>query len=188
MVAPLPRPVLPRQPEHRWRRRNLVVAALVVACAAAAGWVAFASSTGASRSARGSAAPAGRAAAAPASWLGALRSLDRRRAQAYARRDPRLLAQVYAAPALLRQDAATLLALTAPGCGITGLHTAYERPQVTVRGAGRAVVTVSARVAPSVLSCPGNPARPVAGTVPTTLRIELVRTRHGPRIASLEAG
>lgn len=195
MVGPRPRPVLPRRPDRRRLRRRASWAAAVAALVAslAAGlflWSPWQQRADAHASGDGEAPGILRPAASARSvaprgedWLAALRALDARRAQAFAQRSPALLAQVYADPALLRQDTAALHALVPAGCVLRGARTSYTAAHTTVRDAGHAVVAASALLAPSELTCPGRPPTHLAGAGPTRLRIELVRTAHGVRIA-----
>jgi len=116
-------------------------------------------------------------------WTRVLAQLDAVRAQAYAARRPELLARVYTPGALLSADTAQLRRLVPQGCGLTGALTGYRAAGVTVAGS-RTVLTVLARLPASRLVCDGV-AGPVAPAVAAQrLKVELVRTRDGPRIAA----
>jgi hypothetical protein len=112
-----------------------------------------------------------------------LRSLDKLREQAFARRDPALLARVYVPGPLLVQDSALLERVAPRGCTLAGVRTAYTSVRVDVSGE-HPVVTTRATLAPSTLICGGTRSGSAAGEGPTTLRIELVRHDDGYRIAS----
>jgi hypothetical protein len=112
-----------------------------------------------------------------------LRSLDKLREQAFARRDPALLARVYVPGPLLVQDSALLERVAPRGCTLAGVRTAYTSVRVDVSGE-HPVVTTRATLAPSTLICGGTRSGSAAGEGPTTLRIELVRHEDGYRIAS----
>ena len=115
-----------------------------------------------------------------------LRSLDKLREQAFARRDPALLSRVYVPGPLLVQDAALLQRIVPRGCSLAGVHTAYGSVRVDVSG-NRPVVTTRATLAPSTLTCDAMRSGTAAGEGPTTLRIELARDDDGYRIASQQA-
>ncbi len=112
-----------------------------------------------------------------------LRSLDSLREQAFARRDPALLARVYVPGPLLVQDTALLERVAPRGCTLAGVRTAYTSVRVDVSGE-HPVVTTRATLAPSTLICGGTRSGTAAGEGPATLRIELVRHDDGYRIAS----
>jgi hypothetical protein len=116
-----------------------------------------------------------------------LASLDASRAAAFAVRDPRRLGDVYASPSLLARDRALLLAIVPPGCGLTGVRTAYRAVRVLRRAGAGVDVGAEASVRTSRLVCHGERAGRARGTPPAALRIGLVRTRAGYRIASLQA-
>src|SRR6266702_447466 len=115
-----------------------------------------------------------------------LRSLDSLREQAFARRDPALLARVYVPGPLLVQDTALLERVAPRGCTLAGVRTAYTSVRVDVSGE-HPVVTTRATLAPSTLICGGTRSGTAAGEGPATLRIELVRHDDGYRIASQQA-
>jgi len=112
-----------------------------------------------------------------------LRSLDKLREQAFARRDPALLAHVYVPKPLLVQDSAVLERVAPRGCTLAGVRTAYTSVRVDVSDE-HPVVTTRATLAPSTLICGGTRSGTAAGEGPATLRIELVRHDDGYRIAS----
>jgi hypothetical protein len=112
-----------------------------------------------------------------------LRSLDKVREQAFARRDPALLSRVYVPGPLLVQDTAVLERVVPRGCALAGVHTAYTSVRVEISG-DRPVVTTQATLAPSTLTCGGARSGVAAGEGPTSLRIELARQHDGYRIAS----
>jgi hypothetical protein len=120
-------------------------------------------------------------------WIAALRALDARRAAAFLRRDPAALAGVYSGATLRRQDAATLRRLVPAGCALTGLHSTYSRARVTSQEPARAEVTVLARLPRTELVCGSRPAIVLPGAGPSWLRVTLVRTAVGIRIAAQSA-
>lgn len=123
--------------------------------------------------------PAGK----PASAAALLQQLDRIREQAFAHRDVALLARVYVAGPLLDQDAALLRRVVPPGCGLVGVHTTYAGVRAR-EAAERIVVSATATLARSTLTCRSTSAGGAAGEQPTRLRIELVRRADGYRIAA----
>jgi hypothetical protein len=190
---------------HRGTRVAGLVIAVIVVIAVGAGllqWTTGGSDHGGAHRSGGSHRPAGPppaipaaptsppAAASPAastsSPAGAaalLQSLDRIREQAFARREVSLLARVYVAGPLLDQDTALLRRVVPAGCGLVGVHTTYAA--VTVSPASqRLVLSTTATLAPSRLSCHRTTSAGAAGERPTRLRIELVRRSDGYRIAS----
>lgn len=115
--------------------------------------------------------------------LAVLRGLDVIREQAFAHRRASLLRQVYVAGPLLAQDSALLLRVVPAGCELVGVRTSYSAVQVTP-AVGRLVLAATATLAPSTLTCHAAVAGRAAGEPPTRLRIELVPTAGGYRIAS----
>jgi hypothetical protein len=115
-------------------------------------------------------------------WLAILDRLDAVRARAFAARRPALLAHVYAPGPLLADDAASLTRLVPPGCGLRGAHTSF-RPAGVVAHGGRAVITASASMAPSRLTCPDRPAQTAKGAT-ARLQIVLRSTPTGVRIVA----
>lgn len=206
MVGPRPRPVIPH-PTARRRpsaRLTAVLGAVLLAGAILAGGLVWtgAGSTPSADTAdqvqpqaevetsarhspqRGRSTPAGRAAAsAAAAWASRLAALDAERAKAFALRDARLLRQVYVPGPLLAADSNLLLRIVPAGCGLAGARTTYSGLRATSKGRG-AVVTVTARLAPSRLVCSGRLRATAAGAGPARLRLELVRTADGVRIAA----
>ena len=117
-----------------------------------------------------------------ASAAALLRSFDKLREQAFARRDPGLLSRVYLPGPLLVQDTALLERIVPRGCTLAGVRTEYTSVRVVASG-DRPVVTARATLAPSTLICGATRSGAAAGEGPTTLRIELVRREDGFRIA-----
>jgi hypothetical protein len=93
------------------------------------------------------------------------------------------LRQVYLPGPLLAADSALLSRVVPTGCGLTGARTAYSGLRAAPKGRG-AVVTVTARLAPSRLICSGRLRGTAAGAGPALLRVELVPTADGVRIAA----
>lgn len=118
-----------------------------------------------------------------ADWASRLAALDAVRATAFALRDAGLLRQVYVPGPLLAADSTLLSRIVPAGCGLAGAHTTYSAPRAAPTGRG-AVVTVTARLAPSRLMCSGRLRGTAAGAGPAVLRLELVRTADGVRIAT----
>jgi hypothetical protein len=110
--------------------------------------------------------------------------LDDERAAAFAGRDPGLLARVYVPGGLLVADRALLAQLVPPGCGLRGAHTRYEAVAAAARRGDRAAITATATLATSQLVCAGRVRATAPGAGPTRLRLELVRTPAGWRIAT----
>jgi hypothetical protein len=113
-----------------------------------------------------------------------LAALDVLRQQAFAARQPELLARVYPAGPLLQQDTALLVRAVKPGCGLRGVHTTYSAVRVADSAPAHPVIVASAQLAPSQLVCAGRSSGTVAGQGPTTLRIGLIVAGDGYRIAS----
>ncbi len=128
-------------------------------------------------------APTGSASVNAADVPAALRRLDSRRAAAFANRDPRLLSRVYLSGPLLRADAALLARLVPQGCGLTGARTRYAQVRAEQHGA-RTVVVVRASLPAAALICAGRLRAVTSAVGPATLRLELVATARGPRIAT----
>lgn len=196
LVGPRPRPVIPR-PAPRRVGPGIAPAAAVLAAVAVLGGLAWWWLSRPDPAARAAHPPTQQVAAPtrapvappatggrppPQDWAADLRALDAIRASAYARRDPALLAHVYLAGALLRADTALLTKLVPHGCGLVGARTRYTQVQVT--GSGRsATLRVVATLPPSRLVCSGVPAGQAAAVGPAVLRLRLVRTAAGVRIA-----
>jgi hypothetical protein len=132
---------------------------------------------------RSSAASAGGAATGVRPWAARIAALDALRARAFAERDARLLGQVYVRGPLLAADTALLSRTVPQGCRLTGARTTYSAVRATPRGQG-AIVTATARLAPSQLLCAGHRRGSAAGAGPTVLQLELVPTADGLRIAT----
>lgn len=186
-VGSRPRPATPRpraRPDgDRWLGRRLMAAALVVAVGLGAAWWLLLRPDGASGRAanlRVQVQPASE----PVDWAVALARLDESRAAAFAHRDPGLLRRVYGAGPLLAADVALLRRLVPPGCGLDGVRTRYR--DVRAEPAGRPIeLRVTATLAPSTLRCGGRARGRAPGLGPVVLRLQLVRTRAGPRIVGL---
>jgi hypothetical protein len=120
--------------------------------------------------------------AAHRDWLATLDRLDAVRARAFAARRPALLSRVYAPGPLLAGDAASLTRLVPPGCVLRGAHTSFGHAGV-VGHRDHAVITASASMAPSRLTCPGRAAQTAPGAT-ARLRIVLRSTPDGVRIVA----
>jgi hypothetical protein len=117
----------------------------------------------------------------------ALLTLARTREIAFAERNTALLAKVYLPGPLLEADAALLARIVPAGCGLVGAHTAYR--DIVVSGTqDHPVITTTATLSSSRLVCAGSQTGTARGIGPTGLRIELVRTAAGYRIAAQRAG
>ncbi|MEP7021911.1 MAG: serine/threonine-protein kinase [Pseudonocardiales bacterium] len=213
-VRPRPRP-MPGRSGHRARTTRRLrarwgaAAAAVLAVGAAAAWTAFGSNHPSKPaqpavSSGRSAGPVGSAASPPVSSQRAsptgppvaaldaksarttLIQLDKLRQRAFAGRDPKLLARVYAAGPLLMQDTALLNELVPTGCQLLGVHTTYDQLQITARGGGRVQLAVRATLAESLLVCDGTAKGRAAGSGPTTLNIELAAHGAGYLIAGIK--
>jgi serine/threonine protein kinase len=195
-MSPRPRPVIPPPKRRRRPQRRLVVMGAGFGGAAlAAGtllWVRADSAAEPAARASGpahvrasasstSTSPAPSSATSP-NWPAALAALDTVRAKAFATRDVRLLRRVYVPGPLLSADTALLTRIVPPGCGLVGARTHYADVHVSVRGD---TVQVSARASlpPSTLVCRGSPPRRAEAAGPATLRLELIHTAAGLRIA-----
>jgi len=193
LVAPRARPVLPRRPEPAARQRRVLVAAAATGVAALGGavlvWAPWRGSDEAAAitpvgipslpTERTSSSGTG---TASDGWVAALDALDARRAQAYERRDARLLDDVYADPRLRADDAATLSRLVPRGCGLFDVRTSYSAVTQVEASAARAVLVVSAKLGNARLVCSGKPRSTTPPSAATRLRIELARSAHGVRI------
>ncbi len=115
-------------------------------------------------------------------WAAALAGLDRLRARAFATRDPSLLRRVYRPGPLLTADTALLARLVPTGCGLAGARTRYTSVRVAAKR-GRVTVLATATLPPSQLVCGGRVRATAPGAGPSRLRIDLVRTGDGVRIA-----
>ncbi len=206
MVGPRPRPVVAppsarRWSWPRWARAPLAGAVAIVAVLAVAGLVWARSGAKSSphprptikaqlqlepiarTSGHGSTPPPARMTTVTDRWVATLHRLDAVRGEAFARRDPGRLRRVYTPGPLLRADTRLLDRLVPEGCVLVGVRTTYTGARA--HPAGRSVIlTVSARLAPSRLICSGRVRAGAAGTGPVALRVELVRTADGPRIAA----
>jgi hypothetical protein len=205
MVGPRPRPVIPRPPRRRRPGPRAMGIGLGVVVAAAVGGVLWLRAPGESPKPDAPRPAQPRAqvetlSASPASPVGAsppgpaagptpaqhaardLAALDGLRARAFATRNAALLARVYQPGALLGADRALLRRLVPAGCVLRGVRTEFGGVQARAAPRGT-VVTVTARLPASRLVCPGRPPATVPGTGPTRLRLRLVPTAAGVRIA-----
>jgi hypothetical protein len=206
MVAPRPRPVIPRPARRRRVRPAVLVAGAVAAFVAAGLAVGIAGRAHPPDPARAVPAPpevetSSRAAAhgtapspvsrrsrpRPSAVAGSdplveLDRLDALRARAFARGEPALLRRVYVSGPLLRADTAQLARLVPAGCGLIGVRSRFV-PVAVRHTPGRDVLTVTATLPSSRLTCAGRAHGTAPGTAPTRLAVSLVRTDAGPRIA-----
>lgn len=118
----------------------------------------------------------------PVDWGDELARLDDLRARAFARRDPALLGRVYVHGRLLAADTALLARIVPPGCVLRGVHTRYSGVHAARRGP-RVVVEATATLTASRLSCHGVPREGAPGVPATRLRLVLVPSGDGTRIA-----
>lgn len=116
----------------------------------------------------------------------ALVALARTREKAFAERDTALLAKIYLPGPLLQADAALLAHIVPAGCGLIGAHTDYQHTAIAGTEE-HPVITTTATLSPSRLMCAGSQSGTAPGVGPTTLRIELVRTAGGYRVAAQRA-
>lgn len=177
MVAPRPRPLIPR-PARRRLRPRLVAAAGAVAIAGMLAFVATAFARGGHGAASASARPSA------VDWAAVLADLDGLRAHAFATRNPRLLEQLYGSTALLVADTRLLESIVAPGCRLVGVRTRYAEVRAASHGPRRATVVALATLEPSRLRCPGHADRIAPGAGPTRLRLELRGSAGGIRIVA----
>lgn len=187
---------VPRRPSrlrelarHRGTRVAVLIVAVLAAGAALLQWTAGHRGThrqAAPPPATRTTTPTGSPAASPTGAAALLQSLDRLREQAFARREVSLLARVYVAGPLLDQDAALLRRVVPAGCGLVGVHTTYAAVEVGRAGpvSEHLLLSATATLAPSTLTCHRAASGGAAGESPTRLRIELVHRSDGYRIAS----
>jgi hypothetical protein len=184
-VAPRARPVLPRSTRRRRPSRAMLLGCGCVLAAAVAGGAAWSQAADkpthdpVRHSAHGPAHPT----AQRPDWAGTLAALDARRAQAFATRDPRLLETVYPPGALRNADTKLLTRIVPPGCALVGVHSRYAAVHVAGRSGSSVTVTTTATLPPSTLMCAGRARGTAGGTGPTRLRVRLVQTAAGWRIA-----
>lgn len=120
----------------------------------------------------------------PADPDAVLRRLADRRAEAFARNRPELLAAVYQSSALLAQDVSQLHSRVPAGCGLAGLSTSYQDVTVTSAGPQRLELQVTASQPPASLVCGGVVRGHIQAAIPTRLVLRLVRVGQEYRIAS----
>lgn len=194
-----PRPVIPRPRRRRGRRWVFVPVAALVAAALAAGVAVWwrQSSAGSPQQPVAQGAVHSPASAHPrpaiptsatprsatAGWAQTLRELDSLRGKAFATRNAALLREVYVAGPLLAADTKLLLELVPPGCRLVGVRTTYEQVQVLPATNG-ATLSTQASLSSSSLQCPHRAARPADGVGPAHIRLRLVATASGRRIAA----
>jgi hypothetical protein len=116
-----------------------------------------------------------------------LDALDSIRADAFRRRDVALLGEVYVAGPLRMADTAMVQRTVSRGCGLVGVRTTYTGIRIATSGT-RVVVTATATLPTSRLVCGATARGTARGAGPTPLRIELVRTMAGVRIATQRVG
>jgi hypothetical protein len=195
-----PRPVIPRPPPKRARRLPVLVGMAVAGLVSCAGVAWAGIGTHGISPSRSTSVPrpqveptmTSRVATAPPAppvrhpdWLARLARLAALRDDAFAERRPGLLRRVYPPGPLLAADVASLTRLVPAGCRLRGARTHFAQERLDAYEA-RAVVTASATMTASRLSCPGRAARsaPAAGA---RLRIVLKDTADGIRIVSERA-
>jgi len=115
-------------------------------------------------------------------WAAVLTGLDAVRARAYATRQPGLLTAVYVEGPLLRRDVAQLQSAVPTGCGLTGAATSYRVLTVQAAPAGT-TLTVRATLPVTHLVCGGAVSASAPAVDARLLRIQIVQTAAGPRIA-----
>lgn len=118
----------------------------------------------------------------PTDPAGILAALDRRRSQAYASRQPALLAGVYRSPSLLAQDTAQLTSTVPTGCQLVGLHTSYQQLSVVATD-NRLQLQVTATVTGGALTCNGTLLRRTPAAPPVRLAILLTNAGGGFLVA-----
>jgi len=128
--------------------------------------------------------PAGAGAVDEAAPDEVLRRLAERRAEAFARDRPDLLAAVYQSSALLAQDVSQLRSRVPTGCGLAGLRTSYQDVTVTSAGPQGLELQATASQPPASLICGGVVRSQILPAVPTRLVLRLVRVGQEYRIAS----
>lgn len=116
-----------------------------------------------------------------------LRELADRRAEAFARNRPDLLATVYQSPALLAQDLSQLSARVPAGCGLAGLRTSYQHVIVARADQHNLEVRATASQPPASLICAGTIRGRTQPAGATRLVLRLVRVGADFRIASQRA-
>jgi hypothetical protein len=114
--------------------------------------------------------------------------LDATRADAFAHRDPALLASVYVAGPLRNRDVALLARAVPVGCHLRGVRTTFRDVRLLSRHAASVRLSALATLAPSRLDCAGQAAGHAPGAGPVTLTVELVRIGAGYRIERQTVG
>jgi eukaryotic-like serine/threonine-protein kinase len=181
LVGPRPRPVIPRPPRRRPRRRVLAIG-VAAALATGLGLAGTLWARAEGRAEHRSPAAVAPVAVRPVDWASTLAGLDAMRAKAFATRNAVLLQAVYLPGGLLAADAALLARLVPVGCGLSGVRTRYSQVHATTSG-GHVVLTATAVLSSSQLVCGGQRRAIAPGAGPTRLRLELARTPNGLRIA-----
>ncbi|HET6877712.1 MAG TPA: protein kinase [Jatrophihabitans sp.] len=119
----------------------------------------------------------------PNAWAGVLETLDRLRERAYTRRSPGLLRRLYADRGLRIADAAQLVRLVPPGCGLHGVRTHYRNVRAVAVHGQTVRLSATASLPRSRLVCDGRRRATARALAPVPVRIVLARTPSGPRIA-----
>jgi hypothetical protein len=117
-----------------------------------------------------------------------LRTLADRRAEAFARNRPGLLAGVYASSALLAEDSRQLRSRVPVGCGLAGLRTSYQDVMVTSSDPQHLELQATASQPQATLICAGVARSHTQPTATTRLVLRLVRVGAEYRIASQRLG
>lgn len=176
--------MIPRAPQRRLNRRvNRRLAGLAALAVLGVG-AAIALATTRDTSTSAEPEPQRSNIAASVDWETELQHLDQLRARAFAERDATLLGRVYPAGRLRTADADLLRRLVPSGCRLPGVSTRFSHVRVAPQ-ARRAVITARSGIPATRLRCPGRDARRVAAVPPAAVRITLVSTPAGVRIAEL---
>ena len=118
-----------------------------------------------------------------------LQGLDDLRVQAFAHRQPALLAQVYVSPTLLAQDVAQIQTRVPEGCVLVGLKTSYRQLRVISRTPTRIEVSGTITLSAAELRCAGQVRGRTSPAGPTPVRVVLSATPDGGfAIASQQIG
>ena len=113
-----------------------------------------------------------------------LAALDRIRGQAYATRDPSLLARVYRSGDLLDHEVDVLLKSVPDGCRLLNVRTSYDDVSVDVQAD---LWTIAARAVPTPprLDCPDRAEEQLPAPPPGRLRIEVERSGASARVSGV---